>query len=125
MKFIRILAAAIALLGMTKIATAGDVYHCETVCYCNEDGGCVCLEICDVVEGIIGGGFRLGGRFGDGSLKLTGFPRAMNGQSISIPNGTTLQAPRNGNPIKELVGARVAPGKYTVTDGSLSLKIGE
>lgn len=119
-------AAALAWAGTTLSAAAGDVYVCETVLFCNDAGQCVEIEICDVVEGIIAPGLRLGGGFDPAQnlLKLSGLPRALNGQSISIPKGARFSAPARVKPLENLVGRGITPGNYRVDNGSLALKIG-
>ena len=121
-----LLAAALALTTMSGVK-AGDVYVCETVLFCNDNGNCVEIEICDVVEGFLdsrnpafGGSFDLN----RGALKMSGLPRSANGQTVTIKRGTKLQPPRSGKPIEALAGRSVMAGKYQIKGNSLNLKIG-
>jgi len=126
MKFLRIAGVALVSAMLSTAAQAQDVYICETVCFCNDNGACACIEICDIVEEfsdeLTGNPLKIGG-FDGGALRISGFPSGMNGRTISIPKGTAFTAAPKGGALERLIGQTVAAGDYKVDGGSVTLKI--
>lgn len=56
-------------------------------------------------------------------LSLKGLPEKMNGQSIRIPSNTHLKAIKGNK--SDLSGTMVRAGTYRVSNGAVSLKLGE
>lgn len=107
---------------------AQDVYICTTVLFCNENGNCVEIEICDIVESVIDelrNPFQ--GIFKQKSsvLGLGGFPKSFENRTVYIKKGTKILSPEKTATDKDLIGRQVEPGKYVIKNGYLKLGLGE
>lgn len=100
---------------------------CVDVVICLQSGECFILEVCAEAEDLEDYPMEIGGAFGRGqsTLKISGLSSFSRGSYLQIKPNTTLKLSDKGKRTQIFPSRSVIAGKYKVTNGTTTLKLGD